>query len=110
MSVESGIAVEASEDGAAEVVTVRPIGFAEFVRWFEKQSKDGPKTIDELVEAYPGEITKGSFQAKLSKMRAVAQAKGYKLSPTKRAGRTSGNEVDIDALAAELNLTRLTSE
>ena len=108
----SGIAVSDPQatsqvDGQTQDKPVRPTGFTEFARWVvPRLQKD--YTIAQMLAEYPDQITKGSFQAKLSKFRKQAAQKGLVIPSTKRASRSQN--VDIDALAAELNLSRLTAD
>jgi hypothetical protein len=124
-AVENGSGIAVSEQaaqpqaqpqvGATEVVAgdgsvqpVKPIGNGEFIKWYVPLARAG-KTLDQMVAAYPGEIEKASFSAKLSKVRKFAAEQGIKLPyPARAAGGPRGEKVDYKSLAAELGLELMT--
>lgn len=104
---DSSIVVVGGE--AAEAV--KPLGRVELLKWFVKQARAG-HTLDQAHKEYPGDITKGSLSVKLSNLRKWAESKGIKDIPQlKRAGGgRAAEDVNAEALAAELNLRYLVED
>jgi hypothetical protein len=120
----SGISVAAADTAtsgaaAADVEpVVGPVGDVEVLKWYAQNIYAKDEETGEVIEPrrtlslaelhalYPVEIKLGSFTTKMNKLRKFAKAKQIKLPKYRRSART-GSEVDIDALAAELNLERL---
>lgn len=105
MSQENAVAV------GEQVVPVKPIGFEELLKWYVPRARKG-YTLAQCHAEYPGVITKDSLSVKLSNLRRDARKMGLKDVPElarERGGRAAKN-IDVQSLAAELNLSFLTED